>query len=128
MMDELDQIPMNEPYILNTDTTDGAGIHWMTIYRTPKQLFYYDPLSTKVQPVHRSVKEWASQNNIQVIPNIFNHQPMKSNLCGYFAIHMALIFKKMRRMTQKIFEDTLLRVHGPDSDIGDVKRVLDGYF
>ena len=44
----------NNYYIINTDKKSGPGEHWVSIYLTPKKLYFYDSFSrdaTKITPL-----------------------------------------------------------------------------
>ncbi len=81
-------------YILNLDTPDSGGSHWVLLSLVDKQLnLYYDSYSAP--PPESVVKFLKSQKkNALLSPLYINDQSIKSLTCGYFCVLMALLIIK----------------------------------
>ena len=115
----------NEPILYNLDDVNGPGTHWVVIYDNGKNVYHYNPLGNPYQMPMQDIVNYSNRHNRPLITNPFNHQPIKSNLCGHFALYLASVIRNLKRkLTPKLYKQILLFTHGPDSDIMDVERVL----
>lgn len=69
MRDEI--LPINGCYVLNLDTTDNEGTHWVAVYGNE----YYDSFGL------------APPNKLShCVYNIVQHQELNSTLCGIYCM------------------------------------------
>lgn len=134
MIDELDKLSsIDGPVILNHDTTNGNGTHWVMIYlqRHPNPvLYYYDPLGPKHSPIPQRLMDFAARNNIPIVMSPYSHQYVKSNLCGYYAVVAAKVLRKILgrgNLTPELFLRAMYEVHGASPDKNDVERLVKLY-
>ena len=116
----------HEPIIYNLDSITGNGTHWICIYDDGKYIFHYNPLGGIIrgQKPKKEIRNYAKRLGRTIISNPYNHQPIRSNLCGHFSLYMANQFNKNKPMTPEKYKNILLKSFGYDSDMGDVKKVL----
>lgn len=86
---ELDTLPAY--FVMNTDTSDMPGSHWVAIYISPDSVEYYD--SSGSEPDFHVVKQLKDLIKRANLPNLLKFKVNKvaaqknsSNNCGYFAI------------------------------------------
>jgi hypothetical protein len=122
---DLYTLDVNEPVIFNLDVWGNPGTHWITVMRGPSNVYVYDPLSTDVNKVPTEIRDFAARNRLGIVSNPHQHQFIKSNFCGYFALMMADLMKRNLPMTPAKYKALLVDTHGTSPDVGDVKRLMD---
>lgn len=103
----------------------------MTILDNGKDLYVYDPLSNKVSPVLKELKQYSKRHGRGLVINPYPHQHIKSNMCGYYSLYMANLMKKMIERGNPIdmdsFRNLVIKSFGKSPDKGDVLRCLRWY-
>ena len=78
-------LPMkNAAFIVNTDTSNLPGQHWLACIVRNGEGFVFDPLGYSVPLM---LVEWMTDNTRQWSSNLREIQPYLSNMCGYFCLH-----------------------------------------
>lgn len=120
------------PIIINTDTSDGQGVHWIVgviIHSSPNSThkyegYIYDPLgaknnrvTSKGEPIdqylHRAFEEATGNDHIHFYP--YPSQLPTNSLCGWHSIYIATILR-----------DYLKRY--PHSSSSDLDKVIETQF
>ena len=70
--------------ILNTDTQNLPGSHWIALYVCQKKGYVFDPLGNS-PPLQ--LQHWLNKQGIQWICNLRQLQPTLSVLCGNYCIY-----------------------------------------
>ena len=121
---QLNTLAIGEPLIVNTDTTGGPGVHWVTLVKLPgNKIYLYDPLGPD--------NERVTSDGIPINLRFDYIYPYKSQLqstghCGYFAIYVARLIRKLarlNRLTALTLTDTIQSEFGRSADWGDAKRI-----
>ena len=81
--------------IINTDTKNGSGIHWISLYSTPNTVYYYDSFSRSPKSLTpKLVKKFKNKKIIRVDPSD-REQLDPENICGHLSISFLLCVKKL---------------------------------
>jgi hypothetical protein len=125
-----DKIPSfirNGCYILNLDDHNGNGTHWTLFIVNDKYLFYDDSVGTLLMGYPpKELHDLANRMNIKVITNPYTYQHVSSNLCGYYALYMATIFKKyINILNPQNFKKIIYNEFGDSPDKFDVQKVIE---
>lgn len=128
MIDQFEnEIKTNEPIIVNTDTDDNNGVHWIVIVERPTQkLYIYDPLGKKNKRVNsqgQSVNTFLSGGRFYP----YESQLKTTTNCGYFAIYVAKLLKEYLdenpNATNGELDNIIINKFGTSADFGDAKLV-----
>ena len=76
--------------IINLNTSNLPGTHWVAIYARNNEAYYFDPLA--YQPP-QSIVTWLSNNFKQWKASTRQVQPTNSAYCGYFCLHFLFLAK-----------------------------------
>lgn len=73
----------NECGIVNTDSNDGKGTHWVAYKKSNNQIIYFDSYGN-LPPPPELVKYFYTNNNrnIKILYNYDNIQNVNSSRCG----------------------------------------------
>ena len=77
--------------IINLDTANLPGSHWVAIFARNNEAYYFDPLA--YQPPQQ-IAAWLSRNFERWKTNTRQVQPMNSSYCGYFCLHFLFLAKQ----------------------------------
>ena len=90
MRDQIELVP-RIVYILNMDTSDGPGTHWVTYYvdvefgaPNSNSIQYFDPFG--MPPPQNLVIAMEKSKLSGISYNATDYQSMSSTACGYFSI------------------------------------------
>ena len=70
--------------IINTDTQNLPGTHWIALYVCKKKGYVFDPLG---YPPPLKLQHWLNKQGIRWICNLRQLQPNSSLLCGNYCIY-----------------------------------------
>lgn len=91
-------IPRNikdgDVFIVNTDTSDGQGIHWMTVCKRGNNIYLFDPLGANNPRDNDEIIQHtlSLSGNLHVISK--KAQGNTANICGWIALLAGAIWKK----------------------------------
>ena len=104
MSDELNFQPKNNTfYIINMDTSDGQGTHWILASFLHKDYnFFFDPFSVDPMP---SVLELLKRNGKRTFTFDIQLQNLQSDACGYYCAYVAKQLLKKRKLTDILYDD-----------------------
>jgi hypothetical protein len=89
MRDQLNESTLEEGnYILNFNTSNESGSHWVSFVIDKKTVYYFDSYG-KVPP-EEAVLLWG-KNKYKVICNNVHIQDIASTACGFFAVYFLLV-------------------------------------
>ena len=74
----------NGCFIMNTDTSNLPGQHWIACIVRHGEGYVFDPLGFAV-PL--TMVEWLTDNTYRWTCNTREIQPYSSHLCGYYCLH-----------------------------------------
>lgn len=116
-VDNYDQkLQDSQPLIINTDLSNGEGIHWIVLYPKDGTLYVIDPLGPKnYRPYDNVFSQVASQSGLTIkyFPGRFQFN--NSQECGWFAIYVAKLLQKTNGDPFNIVKSTF----GRTADRGD---------
>ena len=75
-----------EFFIVNKDTSDEKGSHWMVVILGEKEIEFFDSCGTNEEFVKKFLK---FKNKIVCVFNKTPVQPLSSDTCGQFCIYFA---------------------------------------
>lgn len=82
------KIKKNESGIINLDTDDGEGTHWVAYTKKNKEIIYFDSYGN-LRPPEELIKYFLSDGSLNTIKyNYDSVQNYKSFICG----HLCLFF------------------------------------
>ena len=83
----------NRMFILNTDTANLPGRHWIAVFIRDNIGYVFDPLGMVPPPLR--LINWMNERYLQWSYNKRQVQPIDSNMCGvycmYFLYHASII-------------------------------------
>jgi hypothetical protein len=90
----IDRLPKKIIYpsfiVINTDKSNGPGMHWICIvYTRDKNAYMYCPLG--LHPAAYGLDKYLQMTSIRWNYNKCQYQSFNSNICGYF-VFLYLIF------------------------------------
>ena len=93
-MDNLPQFSERYPvyYIVNTDVSSGAGIHWILIVILNVNICieWFDSLGHDPQYYHENSQNFVTcKGKSADVKNSFDVQSKNSNRCGYFCMYVS---------------------------------------
>jgi len=77
--------------IINTDTHNLPGQHWVAIHARKDEAYYFDSFG---QPPPTTIATWLSKYYSKWTSNTRQVQSINSNFCGYFCIHFLYFAKQ----------------------------------
>ena len=82
--------------IINTDTSNGPGIHWIAIYSTPKKIYVYDSFARKSSSVLKLFHDKALEKQFRVINSDLSDKEQRSNekICGQLSLAWLMTVKE----------------------------------
>jgi hypothetical protein len=131
------ELPANEPVIVNTDTQEGPGVHWIILVRLKADkntLYLVDPLGPENARVTHNLDDASSImnqraqqlgiNQIAAFP--FTLQSKETAHCGQFAEAIAEtirdVVKKYKNPSLDELTDIMAKVFGTNTKGGE-KRI-----
>lgn len=82
----LDNLPIkpfkNECGIVNLDSTDGNGTHWVAYKKKDKQVIYFDSFGNLKPPIE--IVKYFQKNNIKY--NYTKYQQYDTYICGHLCL------------------------------------------
>ena len=82
--------------IINTDTSRGGGIHWVSIYITPKKIHVYDSFGRSTKRLLKILTSQATSKNINIIESKRDAEQFGSTeVCGHLSISWLLCVKRL---------------------------------
>ena len=78
-------------FVMNTEPSNVAFGHWVSIYVTKDKLEYFDPFGEEPskrfkKAIKQMIQKWSPDNYLQFKINRIKFQRNNSNNCGYFAM------------------------------------------
>lgn len=123
--------PTDEPVILNTDTSENSGVHWMTAIAIDGTLYIYDPLgprnervTSQYEKIDLNLEYIARTNGLSL--HFYPHasQMLNNQLCGYHALYVAQLIKRAIdqgvALTPAKIDGAIRKVFGCNADMSDV--------
>lgn len=92
-----DNFPLkkNKYYIINTDTKNGNGIHWVAVITTNKNMYVYDSFGRKSSELLKPLFKKATGAGMNVIDSDYdNEQRGNSQVCGQLSLAWLCIANK----------------------------------
>lgn len=74
-------------YVVNLDNFNLNGTHWLSVWVTPKTIYYCDPFG---QIPNSQTFKWMLTGNKKIYYNTRQLQELKSDACGYFACFIGI--------------------------------------
>lgn len=74
--------------IVNTDTSNLPGTHWVGIITRDDEAYYFDPFGYSPPLM---INSWLNKHFSNWTHNERQVQPITSNACGYFCLHFLFI-------------------------------------
>lgn len=75
---------LNESAIVNLDTSDRPGTHWVCYVKKGDNVLYFDPFGNlRPQP---ELLNYLKGNNIKIYYNRTNHQKWGTPYCGHLCL------------------------------------------
>lgn len=85
-------------YIINTDHSRGAGLHWVCVYIGSNNIAeYWDSFGLDIQ--NYEIWKFINDNSSRYIYNDSVLQPVFSETCGYYCLYYAM--KKSRGVSMQ---------------------------
>lgn len=69
--------------VINLDSDDGPGTHWVSYYKENKECYYFDSFGG-LQPFREFIKYVGEDCNIHF--NYQNFQPFNTVICGHLCL------------------------------------------
>lgn len=94
MQDEIKDYK-NGYYILNTDTKEKSGVHWISVYNTPKTAYIFDSYgrdTNKITPILKKTIEGSGRRIIESDKD--QDQKGDSQICGHLCVSWLLCCQK----------------------------------
>jgi hypothetical protein len=85
-VDEQFKIINNKYYIINTDTKDGPGEHWVAVYLTAKNLYFYDSFSRNPKKITPLLVKRFQHRHIISSDQKDQEQRGLSEVCGVLCL------------------------------------------
>lgn len=105
--DQLNIFQIERPalYVVNTDTSNNAGIHWVCIYfpDSNKNVGFFDPLAKSPEMYNIFISTFLTANSSNIMYSNKRIQNYFTNSCGVFCVLFAML-----RCNKKSFLDILL--------------------
>ena len=87
----LGRVRARRPYILNTDTRYGEGIHWIGLYTNATHCYIFDSYAyNAMHDNHMRRTIFLLKGNKKLVQNKSRVQPLTSSTCGLYAILFVL--------------------------------------
>jgi len=112
-------------YLLNLDSSEGAGTHWTLITISYPFLFYYDPFGNNLMSGYSptEVDNLANRMNLTQIENPYWQQHVKSWACGYNCLFTAKSLDPyIGKLTIPLYKKILFNNFGDSPDGGDISK------
>ena len=91
------QFPFQGPnvIILNTDESDGRGLHWVALY-VPYSgpLEFFDSLGESPESYHDYFRDWLVASGRSYMRNEYRYQDYGTDTCGEFCVYYGV--KRLR--------------------------------
>lgn len=81
----------NTALIINTDTQNLPGMHWVAIHTRIDEAYYFDSFG---QPPPLIISTWLTKHFEKWTFSSRQVQAMNSNFCGYFCLHFLFLIKQ----------------------------------
>lgn len=123
----------NKPFILNTDVSDGPGIHFITCFEyQPNQLFIIDSLGPKNYRENDNIMfNILDENNYDVKFYQYKFQQKLSNVCGFWAVWCCKIIEQLQdeyeNVTPQLITKTLVKMVGKTANKKDVLQLINAF-
>lgn len=75
-------------YIINTDIASGPGVHWVSMYITPKTAYIHDSFARKSQILVKHLTKRLSEKKIKIINSDTSDKEQQDHqiICGHISI------------------------------------------
>jgi hypothetical protein len=83
----------NFSIVLNFDTTDGGGTHWVGMYSNNKNIYYMDSYG-EVPPA--KIYNMIIRKDLELYFNNKQYQHLNSQSCGWFVIYFLYLMNSMK--------------------------------
>lgn len=118
-----------EAFIMNTDTSQGSGIHWIVLMPIDNEVFIVDSLSpSNPRPNDRLMFGTIAKYGMHPIFYDGEFQYMDDSMCGWYAIYVATKLNSYRlRMTVPLAEKLVYKEFGRTADEADVQKLIKAF-
>jgi hypothetical protein len=126
MMDTFGKfLKSSDAFVVNTDTSQGSGIHWITMFARNRVCYIIDSLGpNNERPNDDMMFETIEKAGLKPKLYPYPFQYLDNSFCGWFAIYVAkLINKNKNSDVVKLVYD----VFGNSADDGDIQKLIDGF-
>lgn len=120
-----DRIPM----VVNTDVSNGSGIHWICVILVDGTVYIIDSLGpSNFRPYDNLMLTNLAQAGYDYAFYDGRFQWDNDSLCGWFAIYVAKVLKDSPdRLTPKLVFDIVYDAFGRDPDDGDIQKLIESF-
>ena len=85
MQDELKEYK-NGYYIINTDTKNNTGIHWVAMYNTPTSSYIFDSYGRDTHKIMPILKKTIQGGGRKIVESDKDQDQKNSQVCGHICI------------------------------------------
>lgn len=80
-----DEIPMGlKTCVINMDESTGPGTHWVAIYKTNNEIYYFD--SFGIEPPPEVIDRYQKETGARFLFSTNQIQAPNSTMCGWYCI------------------------------------------
>ena len=95
MADDIPEFVDKEPIIMNTDLSDGQGIHWIVLFPFNGTVYIFDSLGkNNIRMNDKIMFEQIKEQGYNYKFYPYSYQYRDDSLCGWFSIFVASVLKK----------------------------------
>lgn len=125
--DDLPSTISNGCFIYNLDDTENSGTHWTTVCLRKPIIFYFDPFGTNLSGYPpEDLREWGVKHGFtRIYANEFDIQPIKSWLCGYYALYMAKKLNTLKTLTENSFDNLIKKEFDTSPTNHNVQKITE---
>jgi hypothetical protein len=123
-----DAMKEGNSFVINTDMSTGSGIHYIVLYCHNNECYIIDPLGKSNYRMYDDVMFDIVRNNsydTKFYP--YKFQMTDSSKCGYFAISVVKLIKRLRRkykdVSFDVVKDEIVKKFGKTADPNDEEEL-----
>ena len=94
----VDTVPIQKSgmFIVNTDLSTGPGVHWVSVFSTPKNVYVFDSFGRKTKNLLKPLVKNAKIYQKKAIDSDYDvDQKISSFICGPLSIAFLLCVKEL---------------------------------
>lgn len=124
-MDDLGEMLHDDNiFVMNTDTSNGPGIHWLACCCLPNNVLYITDSLGKgnYRPNDEMMQEICDEHQYTIRFYPYKFQLKKSNHCGWYAILICKLYEYLldeRNLTPPSIEEHITELFGKTADVED---------